>query len=115
MLALGTIAMLEGTVRAAGAQNAAEQRQIVSAVFRALGLPERSQDTSAAVRATDAVLSVSEAAERLAVTPRTLRWYCATGAVAGVRRGRKRPRLAGVAASEIDAFIARTNSVRQEA
>lgn len=109
MLPLGTINGLTGHVRAIGAQRPAEKRQILEAVAETLGIALAPVTPAAAAGATDAVLSVEDAAARLAVSPRTLRWYCRIGDINGVRRGRT-ARLSGVPASEVDAFIARTTT-----
>ena len=106
MLALGTLNMIDGMIRSAGAERLPEKRQVLSTVRRALGMPEDEGPREPA-RATDAVLSISEAASRLNKAPRTIRWYCDTNVLRGLRSGVSR-RLTGIPASEIDAFIARS-------
>lgn len=103
MLALGIINSITAVVSVAGADRPAEKRQIISAVRRALGVPDSDDDAPAR---TDTLLPVSEAARRLGRSTRTVQYYAQQGLLRGVRTGRTR-RLTGIPASEIDAFIAR--------
>lgn len=106
MLATGTINMVDSVLRATGVERLADKRQLIEVCRRAIGLAEDDARQEAPSRATDAVLSIQDAAARLNRTPRTIRWYCRTGAMRGVRTGATR-RLTGVTASEIDGWIAR--------
>lgn len=103
MIPIGTMTSIEAVIRSAGAERPQDKRMIADAVRRALGMPE--QEAAAAQR-TETVLTIAEAARRLARTTRTVRHYASTGQLRGLRTGRSR-KLTGVPASEIDAFIAR--------
>ena len=112
MLALGSLSAIKAVAAAAGADTAAEKRQIVAAVRQAIGLPAEEQTQTAPTTTTGVVIPVSEAAARLGKSVSTVKWYVASGQLAAVRTGRTR-RLAGITAAEIDAFIARNTARRQ--
>ena len=109
MIALGTINAVQAVVRAANATRKHDKDQLIAAVREALGLPPASD----AAAPTDEVLTVTEAAHRLAKTPRSVQRYASDGLLRGIRMGRS-GKLTGIPASEIDAFIAR-QSVREQA
>jgi excisionase family DNA binding protein len=103
MLALGSLTAIQAVATAAGAATVADKRQIIAAVRQAIGLPE--DQPAGPTVTTGTVLTVADAARRLSRSTSTIKWYCASGKLRGIRTGRSR-RLTGVPATEIDAFIA---------
>lgn len=93
----------EESIRALNITEPADKKLVVMLVRNFLGLDQGEQSLP---NSHDAVLSVAEAASRLARKPRTIRYYVSTGQLVGIHTGRSR-RLTGITAREIDAFIKR--------
>lgn len=104
MLNLGTLTAIEAVVGSSGAETDRERRQILAAVRRKLGIADDPPGDGSRA-ATDRVLTIADAAERLAKRPRTIKYLVETGQLTGCRAGRT-AKLTGIPASAVDAYIA---------
>ena len=104
MLNAGYLAALEAVLRSTTVDSPRDKEAIVATVRRVLNITEPDAKTSA-LSATDCVLSLPEAANRLARTVRTIKYLVATNQLRGLRTGRS-GKLGGIPASALDAYIA---------
>jgi len=103
MIAIDRLETIKETIRSLNITEPADKQLVYLLVRNLLGLDQGAQ---AMPDSNDAVLSIAEAARRLARRPRTIQYYVATGQLIGFHTGRSH-RLTGIPASEIDAFIKR--------
>jgi hypothetical protein len=111
MLNNTTLQIVQSTVRAAGANSPGDKRRMLEAICKELGI--NPADSSAP---TDTIIPIAEARRRLNMKPRTMLYAIKRGDIRAIRRTvrGKKPRTVGIAASEIEAYIQRTQTTGRE-